>query len=139
MGDLGAAQDQELNVIVQGTRKWRKLENHWHRLSTDQKHLCPWEVSVRSREPERGAAAFPREQHVRGPAVREGRSLCCPALRASRKMKTRRKEPEAIRQQKTLHVCGHSPSRISGTGGVTLDERDQLRGAGWKMQPDRLK
>lgn len=47
--------------------------------------------------------------------MREGRSFCSPARGVSRKTKRGRKEPEAIRQQKNLHVCGHCPSRISGT------------------------
>lgn len=44
-----------------------------------------------------------------------------------------------IRQQKTLYVCGHCPSRVSGTRGITLGEGDQPRSAGWKMKPDGLK
>lgn len=31
-------------------------------------------------------------------------------------------------------MCGHCPSRISGTRGFLLDKRNQPRGTGWKME-----
>jgi len=71
--------------------------------------------------------------------VREGRSLCCPAPRASRKKKRGKKEPEATRHQKTLYMCGHCPSRTSGTREVTQDEGGRPKSAGCKMEPDGLK